>query len=195
MQNAKTNRLYFVLYSQRLADTLESKDEELQMKDRDLSMKVQDLMIENAELRNQVASLKEGGSGSASAGDSPPPHPPKKQWNERHQRTPATSCDYSGEFDCETTIVHLLASHCSVVSSRAIPSTPPQRSVSLGLASLTPKKLPKIRQRRGSSRRSSSQRPPAWVHLFSSFIPRSINRDHRHDEVSDLSSSVWEGCR
>jgi len=219
---------YYLLLSdvQRLADTLETKEEELQMKDRDLQIKVQDLLMENAELRNQVADLKEEVSGVGAAvvpakesdntlpPASCPPSPSKQCWKKEKEqqtsRTPATSCDLSsGEemFDCETAIVHLLASHCSVISSssrQAFPAstTSNQRSTntSFGLIS---RKLPKIRELQlrggcgagggGGGRRSSrgrGRRPLAWI--YSPFIPRRIiaTKEHGHDGVSDLSSCM-----
>ena len=204
---------------QRLADTLETKEEELQRMDHDLTVKVQDLLKENAALRNQVADLKEERVGVTAVIDvendksnttslpmSHNKNPLLSKCNRiDQQRTPATSCDLtSGEeeelFDCESTIVHLLASHCSVVSSssrQVIPSpsfTSNQRSTACTGHS---RKLPKVRDLRlvgcgGGGQRSSrgGRRPLAWI--YSPFIPRRIitTKETGHDGVSDLSSCM-----
>lgn len=197
----------FSFSQQRLADTLETKEEELQRKDRDLKMKVQHLLTENAELRNQVA-LKEGGAvaedvvGTKENEDStflPISHdnPQGKVWKDQ-QRTPATSCDLtSGEeelFDCEATVVHLLASHCSVVSSSSrhlIPS-PSLTSYQRPTACVKQKrKLPRIKEPcrgAGDRRPNRGGRSLAWI--YSPFIPRRIiaSKEAGNDGVSDLSS-------
>jgi hypothetical protein len=203
------------LSRQRLADTLETKEEELQRMDHDLSVKVQDLLKENAALRNQVADLKEEGVVGRTAvigvendkinnPSLPMSHTnPLSKFRKDQQRTPATSCDLTSgeeEFDCELTIVHLLASHCSVVSSssrQVIPSPPFTSSQRFTACTGHSRKLPKVRELRlvscrGVGRRSSrgGRRPLAWI--YSPFIPRRIitTKEPGNDGVSDLSSCM-----
>ena len=199
--------------------------------------------MENAELRNQVADLKEGGvvelgagnvtaAATAAANDAggeedegtllpPPPQQhqqhracvpnPTTKCGKEQQRTPATSCDFSYSGDEElcngeetTTIVHLLASHCSVVSSSssahhrdAFPSsnTSIQRSTtSFGKLS---RKLPKLHRRRSEpSRRrgGGGHHSLAWMYSSPFLIPRRIvttkEEEHGHDALSELSSCM-----
>lgn len=196
---------------QRLAGTLETKEEERQKMDHDLKVKVQDLLKENAVLRNQVADLKEEGTGTTAVigvendknknTSLPMSHNnPLSKLRKDQQRTPATSCDLtSGEeaFDCESTIVHLLASHCSEVSSSSRQVTPSPSFTSNQRSTACTghlRKLPKVRGLRlvgcrGVGRRPSrgGRRPLAWI--YSPFIPRRIitTKETGHDGVSDLS--------
>lgn len=165
-------------------------------------------------MRNQVADLKEEGTGTTAAVDVendkndntslPMSHNySQSKFRKDQQRTPATSCDFtSGEeaFDCESTIVHLLASHCSEasLSSRQVIPSPSIASNQRSTACTGHlRKLPKVRGLRlvgcrGVGRRSSrgGRHPLAWI--YSPFIPRRIiaAKETGHDGVSDLSSCM-----
>ena len=178
---------------QRLADTLDTKEEELQMKDRvdvDLECKVLDLMIENAELKNRVTDLEEG----AAVQDTPS----FQQWKD--QRTPATSDDFSSfiqrhhneKENCEN-----VANEKSLVDSKTIHGNKPpaRRSSVLALSKLMPKKLPNLKSGLGgrSLFTKLEGKRVSWgtrSGVFLRLIPRHVStfNESASDDISDLSS-------
>ena len=195
-----SNRTYAV---QRLADTLESKEEELQTKERELQTqkaefqitqrvdveletKVLDLMIENAELKNRVVDIQDT--------------PITRQGRKNLQRTPETTDDFSS-FHRELTTLQGHHDDKENGENKAEDTMPTKlnrpflarRSSGPSLSKLIPRKLPSVRAGGRSLFTNLDRKRMSWGKRSGLTFPRLRPRyiaESSPDDVSDLSSSL-----
>ncbi|MDB4430492.1 hypothetical protein N9140_00880 [bacterium] len=195
---------------QRLADTLESKEEELQTKERELQTqkaefqtqkaefqitqrvdveletKVLDLMIENAELKNRVVDIQDT--------------PISRQGRKNLQRTPETTDDFSS-FQRELTTSQGHHDDKENGENMAEETRPTKlkkpflarRSSGPSLSQLIPRKLPSVRAGGRSLLTNFDRKRMSWGKRSGLSFPRLKPRyiaESSPDDVSDLSSSL-----